>query len=105
MHKVEVYFEFEDGTASVVLNNIYNTSNTALVTQQLLNPYMNNDCGIGCISDIHTPDGIPTCTGSTKIDGDLVVLLLVGGISGDSTVGMINGLFTLINIHDTVTEV
>ena len=109
LHKVRVSFSYsssQDGT--LVLDNIYNTSNTKLTTEALLSPYMDRFVGIGCVSDFQiggTSAGSPSSTGGIIFYSDTsAVIFLFGDLSLNSTVTMITGEYTIKSINDTVIE-
>lgn len=110
LHKIRVNFSYSSTkTGTLILNNIYNTSNTKLTTELLLSPYLDFVCGIGCISNINIEGedwDATTCIGSIYLLSDTqAAIFLLGNISLNSTIRMIDDVYNIISIVDTVTEV
>lgn len=109
LHKIRVNFRYNSSqNGTLVLNNIYNTSDTQLTTEALLSPYMDRFTGIGCISDFEIGGmgaGSPSSTGGIIfINNTSAMIYLFGDLSLNSTVSMISGEYTVNSINDTVTE-
>lgn len=106
-HKVTVNVQYSPTQSmSVVLNNIYNTSQTALTTKELLSPYMTS-IGIGCISDFQSESegtGSPTSVGCILINNTSASVILFGTVTSDSAFGTVSDNYNINSIIDTVTE-
>lgn len=107
-HKVTVNVQYSPTQSmSVVLNNIYNPSQTALTTKELLSPYMTS-IGIGCISDFQSESegtGSPTSVGCILINNNTSAsVILFGTVTSDSAFGTVSDNYNINSIIDTVTE-
>ena len=108
-HKIRVTFRYNSTKiGTVMLNNIYTTSNTKLTTYLLLSHHLDTITGIGCTSNITITNedfDATTSIGSFYfLDEAQANIFLIGDLSLNSTISMINDIYNIIDIVDTVTE-